>query len=93
VVDAAALQEKWYFQQNQYTDDEDDLNGNLSPEAFYSVAVNQLSCAGDGSCFQVVATAVGDQLQDLSCRTFVIDQTGDKTATDSNGGDATAVCW
>ena len=93
VVDVAALQEKWYFQQNQYTDDAADLGVTGSSDGFYSLSVNQTSCSSDGSCFQVIATAVGGQLEDTSCRTFAIDHTGNKTATDSGGTDATSACW
>ena len=93
VVDAAALQEKHYFQTNQFSDDIDDIGGNASREGFYTMTVNQTDCSDDGSCFQVVATATGMQLDDSGCRTFSIDQTGLKEAFDSASNDASGGCW
>mgnify|MGYP003671127823 CR=1 FL=1 len=93
VVDTAALQEKWYFQQNRYTDDATDLGVTGSQEGFYTVNINQTACGDDGSCFQVVATTAGVQVNDTTCTTFTIDHTGNKTAQDNNSNDTTSICW
>ena len=39
--EAAALQEKWYFQHNQYSNNMNDLGGSSSREGFYSLSVDR----------------------------------------------------
>jgi Tfp pilus assembly protein PilE len=41
----------------------------------------------------VVPAAGSSQLQDTSCQTFIVDQTGKQTSLDSSGNDSTATCW
>lgn len=95
LVDAAAAQEKWFFQQNQYTGTLSDIASATTSEGYYTLAVDQDACGDDGSCFRVVATATGSQAADTDCLVYTITQTGAKNAyTDSAGGTAATVdCW
>lgn len=43
-------------------------------------------------CYQIHATATGNQTNDTSCADFYLDQTG-KRWSDDNGGNATTSCW
>jgi type IV pilus assembly protein PilE len=47
---------------------------------------------GGSATYTAVATAAGAQQNDSDCRTFRIDQTGNKTSTNSSGGTSTS-CW
>lgn len=91
VVDAAALQEKFYFRENEYTSSVDDLNGATSTDGYYSVSIEQ-PC-GSSSCFTMVATATGIQASDTDCAEFSMTHTGVRAAADSDGNDTTADCW
>ncbi len=101
---AVMAQEKWYFQFNGYADDVDDVGGDgsntlLSPEGYYSLAINNNSgtgtCVGGGAvrynCFTLTASPVagGAQASDSKCTSFSITHTGVKSATGSNS----SVCW
>lgn len=84
LMDTAALQEKWYFQFNQYTTDIDALKGcdpaddcEFTPEGYYQVTITQ-PC-GDTSCYTLTADAVGAQLGDTSCLAFTLTHRGDKS--------------
>jgi type IV pilus assembly protein PilE len=46
-----------------------------------------------GVTYTARATAVGDQLADMPCRTFTIDSLGQKGATNGAGADNTITCW
>ena len=90
--EAAALQEKWYFQHNQYSNNMNDLGGSNSREGFYSLSVDQ-PC-GSANCFRLVATAVGAQSDDAKCKVFTLDNARAKLSfSDSAGGTATNDCW
>ena len=45
------------------------------------------------NAYSLTATAIGNQLKDSDCKTFSIDQTGNKTATTSSGAANNATCW
>lgn len=92
LTEAAALQEKRYFQFNQYTNQIGDIGGATSKEGFYTIAVSQ-PC-GDSSCFRLSATATGAQGGDTECLIFTLDNTRQKSSfSDSVGGTQTAGCW
>ncbi len=93
LTDAAALQEKWYFQYNQYTGDEANLAGSNSPEGYYTVDVQQ-PC-GSANCFLMVATASGVQTDDKDCFKLTLDHTGTRRSYDSSNTETTgsADCW
>lgn len=59
---ATALQEKWYFQFNQYSSDTNDVGGSNSPDNFYTITVDQ-PC-GNSSCYRMIATAANSQIRE-----------------------------
>ncbi len=90
--DAAGLQEKQYFQFNQYSSNVSDVGGSASEEGFYTISVDH-PC-GDTSCFRMIATAMGAQASDQDCLVFTLDNTRAKLSfSDSAGGTQTAECW
>lgn len=91
LLDAAGRQEVFYAQNNGYTDDIDELNGNASPEGFYTLAVTR-PC-GEDSCYTLTATAVGSQLNDEVCRSFTITHTSARSALSAASVDTTDECW
>ena len=61
---------------------------------YYSVNVVVVPpAAGVPAQFTITATPVGDQLNDVGCASFTVDQQGNRLATDSGGADSTANCW
>ena len=89
---ATAMQEKWYFQFNQYSSDANDVGGISSPENYYTISVDQ-PC-GNSSCYRMIATAVGVQANDTNCLVFTVDNTRAKRSySDSPGGTVTTDCW
>jgi type IV pilus assembly protein PilE len=88
LLNLAAAQEKFYLQNNTYTD-----QLAAAPPAglglpattangYFTVAIG----AADTDGFTATATAAGGQAQDSSCATFTINQAGARTATSSS-------CW
>lgn len=80
----AAAQEKFYLQNNTYTNDESLLGGASSEHGWYTLEVT----AADATSFSVTATPVsgGAQASDSHCSSFSIDHTGDRDATNTD-------CW
>ncbi len=89
---AAALQERFYTINNNYSANLADIGGASSAEGFYNIAVDVTSggtgCAAVGDCFTLTATGTGSQTNDAeggtSCATLTLVHTGAKTP---------AVCW
>ena len=86
----ADKQERYYLQNNVYTTD---IAGGLntsatSDEGYYTFVVGSASVSG----FEITATAVGIQTNDVNCETLTLSSTGLKTATAGTGGDSTK-CW
>lgn len=81
----AAAQEKFYLQNNQYTDDLDALGIPGTENGWYDLAIDNTDVARD---FTVTATAAsgGAQESDSHCATFSLTSTGVKTATNTD-------CW
>lgn len=89
LMNLAAAQEKFYLQNNTYTDELTDAppdglgipstteNGN------YTIAI---TAGSDATAFSATATATGGQAQDTRCASFTINQAGVKTATNAD-------CW
>lgn len=96
LTQVAALQEKWFFQHNQYTAD---LKGGLkldsSPEGYYALNVQNGPCGNTTGCFLLVATATGAQESDTECYTLTLDNTGAKHSYAKGGSITTdtANCW
>jgi type IV pilus assembly protein PilE len=60
--------------------------------------VNAPSVAGANApavpaSFSITAVAIGNQVNDTACATFVVTSTGARTAFTSGGVDNTAACW
>jgi type IV pilus assembly protein PilE len=91
---AAALQEKWYFQYSQYSADITTVGTSSTPEGFYTISVTAptAGCA-IATCFHMVATAIGAQADDTDCATFTISSTGAKDAFTSGNVSNKDICW
>lgn len=89
---AAARQEQFYFQFNNYATVVSAIGGTTSltsPEGYYDITV---STPSPYQSYTLTATPVtgGPQASDADCATLVLDNLGRKTST----GNATAnVCW
>jgi len=60
----------------------------VSPQGFYLVELESLSATS----YQLKATPQGSQVADTTCASFLVDQTNDKTAFDTQGT-AQPSCW
>jgi type IV pilus assembly protein PilE len=84
----AAAQEKFYLQNNTYTDKlTDDPPGGLglddtTENGFYTIDIDDADAEG----YTATATAAGGQTDDDHCAVFTIDQSGARSATSSD-------CW
>ena len=84
----SAAQEKFYLQNNTYTTELTDAPPNglgmqaVTENGFYDIAID----AADATGFAATATAKGGQADDTHCASFTIDETGAKTATNTD-------CW
>lgn len=87
----ANAQEKFYLQNNTYTDTLADLNITSTANDYYGLTIDN----ADVNTFSASATPKpgGPQAGDDQCATFAIDASGALSATDSGGGDNTNFCW
>lgn len=85
LLTCAASQERWFTRKNAYAAG---ACGTTSPEGYYTIAVTDVPSS---TTFTATATPTtkGGQNNDAKCTTFVIDQTGTRTAT----GTDSANCW
>ena len=93
----AALQERFFFQESNYSMDLDDLGGDLSPEGWYDITIDTTTTGCDeNSCSRFIITATpvdpGPQANDTQCSSFTINQTLQQTAQTADGSDADN-CW
>lgn len=94
LLEVAAAQERWYFENNQYTGTIANVWSNqvggasVSADEYYTLSV----ALNGNNRFTATATAAGKQTGDVDCATLTIDETGNRGATAGTGGDAT-VCW
>lgn len=95
----AALQEQFYIQRNQYSEEIAELGGSSSVEGNYTMSVVFDSMSGtgcsDGACFTATAVATGVQAEDDMCLVLTIDSLGRKEAWDSiaKSNETTDTCW
>ncbi|MBL4584650.1 MAG: type IV pilin protein [Pseudomonadales bacterium] len=87
LVQAAASEERWFSSNNTYTSSATNVGGISSPEGFYGITVTAATLT-----YSIVATATGSQLDDTTCRTFTLTQTGAKTSANDTPA-ATTTCW
>ena len=94
ILDVAARQEKWYFQNQRYNGDitdEDFYGTTSSPDGFYSLSIDR-PCGGF-SCFTIVATAAGTQEADTECYKMSVTHQGSRRSENSSGTETTDTCW
>ena len=100
VMDLAGREERFFSTNTTYTSDPVNLGyvaGLPTGAAFGQQTVGngyyQITVAATTTTFTVTATAFStDQLKDTSCRTFAVDQTGNRTSSDSSAA-ASTTCW
>jgi type IV pilus assembly protein PilE len=105
LLDIGTMEERYFTSQQVYTQTWADLGysgtGALTlPSGYYSVTntrfvaatVPTATSAGSPAIWEFTATALGDQLKDTKCKTFVVDSTGLQTSTDSSAATSTG-CW
>lgn len=88
----AAAQEKFYLQNNTYTDElgADGLDtGTISSNEHFTLQVQNAGLQG----FDAEATAAGGQTADKKCVFFSLNEQGEKKAEDDSGNDTTSTCW
>lgn len=94
VLDLAGREESLYATTHAYSGTASDLGySTFTPVGnggYYNVTITPSSPT---NTFTITATAIGDQANDTSCKTFVVTQTGAQSATDSSGADSTSTCW
>lgn len=89
LMNVAAAQEKFYLQNNTYTEALTDAPPDglgipaTTEHGYYTIAI---AAGADDTTFSATATATGDQAADTRCASFTIDQAGVKTATNAD-------CW
>jgi type IV pilus assembly protein PilE len=107
LLDLASLEERFFSTNNTYTSTWSDLGYSGGASAisvgsqFYSVAVPTFvpatpptaTTAGVPAKYTLTATAINDQLKDSTCRTYTLDSTGTRTASDASSTDTTSSCW
>lgn len=108
VLDLASREERYLSVYNLYSQTPSDLGYATAPATTWAgvgaiasgyYTLNVVATAPNPAVnpptpptYTITATATGLQLKDTACRTFVVDQLGRQTATDSSGT-ATTVCW
>jgi type IV pilus assembly protein PilE len=103
IMDLAAREERYFATQNVYSSSASALqygagaNWPVSTGNYYvisSVVVNQPTATTPGTyVLQVTVPAGSPQLQDTSCQTFQVTQTGAQTSLNSSGTDSSTTCW
>lgn len=89
----AAAQEKFYLQNNTYTNNLTSLGVANTEHGWYSLNMNSTASA---TGFTATATALtgSRQFRDSDCRSFTIAETGQRGAKKSDGTtDNTETCW
>jgi type IV pilus assembly protein PilE len=87
-----SVQEKFFLQNNFYADTAAlTARGLIGPSehGHYTVDLPNVT----KTTFTVRATAVGGQLEDVSCRTFTVNELGVSKSTTAAGIDSTTTCW
>jgi type IV pilus assembly protein PilE len=87
----AARQERWFTENNSYTNVLANLTGGATttPEGHYNLTMTHPGGCGT-SCFLITATAAGGQSSDTKCTSFSLNEIGARTF----GGSGTSRdCW
>jgi type IV pilus assembly protein PilE len=94
LLDLAGREERLYSTTNAYSSVPSDLgySGTTLPFTVGSGSY-QVNITGTPTGFTLTATAVGSQTNDTQCRSFMVNQLGQQTATNSSAVDSTSACW
>jgi type IV pilus assembly protein PilE len=108
LLDIASLEERYFSAQNTYSNLPTDVGYTAAAPPFpvgsgyYQITQlgvvpaggpTAASAGGTPATYTLVATAVGDQVNDTQCYTFTVTSGGARTAQNSAGVDNTANCW
>ena len=104
LADAAAREERYFATQNIYSSDPVALQYGSGPwpvsvGSYYALSINSADVTAatattPGKYKLTISPSAGSpQLQDTSCQTFVIDQTGKQSSLDSGSNDSSTTCW
>lgn len=97
LTEVAAREEKYFSNNNTYTDDLSDLGYDGATfdteNGYYTIAVENGACGDTVNCFKLTATINGGQQDDTGCTELSLQDTGVKGAEDDGGADTTAACW
>lgn len=95
----AALQERYFFTNNNYGTAVQLGVGNTSAEGNYTINVyttpgSEPGCGSD-PCYRIVATpvATGPQAADTKCAVFALNHVGQRSAKDASDANRTDECW
>jgi len=93
LLDLAAQQERWFFNNNQYTINLTDIGGATSKDGYYTVTITDTGAA-PYTKYKFTATPVTTKSQsnDSDCTSFTIDNTGARHAY-KGGTVKDDVCW
>ena len=87
-----SVQEKFFLQNNFYADTAAlTARGLIGPSehGHYTIDLPNVT----KTTFTARATAVEGQLEDGACRTFTVDEQGQRLSKNASGADSTAMCW
>lgn len=102
IMDLAAREERYFATQQMYTTSPSALAYGsgawpISTGTYYVISSVSSSPATattpGGYTLQVTPASGSPQLQDTSCQTFQVDQTGKQSSTDNNSADSSTTCW
>lgn len=93
LLDMAAQQERWFFNNNQYTDNAANVGAAASKDGYYAVTITVTGTPPTQYSLSAKPVSTRSQSSDSKCAEFIIDNTGRPTAKDKDGHDATEICW
>lgn len=93
LLDMAAQQERWFFNNNQYTDNAGNVGTAASKDGYYTVTITVIGTPPTQYSLSAEAVDNRSQSDDTKCHKFIIDNTGKRTAEDEGGHDTTDICW
>jgi len=89
LINIAGQQEKFFLQNNAFTDELSALGVETTQNEFYTLSLSDVTA----STFTATATAAPGQDRDTDCNQLAIDQLGRRSATDSSDSDNSKECW
>ena len=102
IMDLAAREERFFATQQMYTTSTSALNYGsgalpVSIGTYYSITEIDSSAPTSSAPgtykLYIMPSAGSPQLQDSSCQTFMVDQTGKQSSQDGSGNDTSTTCW